>query len=127
MGEYLHEAFDRLSVELEAPTTPNELFVRYAIAAHTLYNFAKERNLTQPRLPWNDLSMCVTLIKQIRNLFAHSIIEPKWNITERYRLLYEFDDISISLIDKHGLDFDFGQVGGPETIFALRKALEDRI
>ncbi len=127
MGNYLDEAFDLLRIELENPTAENELFVRYGTAARTLDTFREEKGLNRPPLAWDDLTMCVSLIRQIRNVFAHNTIEPKWDIKERYRMVYEFDDISISLMDKHGHDFQFDHVDGPETLFALRAALETRI
>ena len=40
MGNYLDEAFDILRSELEFPTTPNELFVRYGTAVRTLDTFS---------------------------------------------------------------------------------------
>lgn len=123
----MDEAFERLLIELKNPTSENELLVRYGTAARTLDTYREEKGLKAPQTPWDDLSMCVSLIRQIRNVFAHNTIEPKWDIRERYRLLYEFDDVSISLIDKHGLNFDFEHVGSCESIFALRIALECRI
>jgi len=127
MGNYLDEAFDILRSELEFPTTPNELFVRYGTAVRTLDTFRKEQGLSPPDVPWDELTMCVALIKQIRNVFAHNTVEPKWDIKERYRVLYEFDDISISLIGKHGHDFKFDHLDGPYTLFALRRSLESKI
>lgn len=127
MGTYLDEAFERLRAELDKPTAPNELFVRYGTAVRTLDTFREEQNLKLPNPVETDLDKCIALIRQIRNSFAHNTIEPQWKVSARYRLLYNFDDVRISLEDITKREFSFDDVSGPETLFALRAALESRI
>ena len=81
MGTYLDEAFERLRAELDKPTAPNELFVRYGTAVRTLDTFREEQNLKLPNPVETDLDKCIALIRQIRNSFAHNTIEPQWKLS----------------------------------------------
>lgn len=127
MGEYLDEAFDMLMTELRKSTPSNELFVRYGIAVQTLDNFREDLNITIPERLESEFDLCTALIHQIRNCFAHAIVRPVWRIPTRYRLVYEFEDISISLVSVNGQEFDFDHVGGASSLLNIRKAFEDRI
>lgn len=124
MGEYIDEAFDRLRIELNELTANTELYVRFGIAGQTLDNFRDDLNIAIPNPLISESDLCIALIHQLRNCFAHAIVNPVWSVGERYRREYVFDDIAISLEGVDRQPFYFDHIGGPESLFGIRTAFE---
>lgn len=68
------------------------------------------------------------LVYQIRNAFAHDISEPRWEIrSPTRRCVYLVDRtsnnearITVDATNLHGERFDFGHIGGIDTLYRLR-------
>lgn len=128
MGKYLDEAFDRLKGAISSPSSEKEINARFALAVITLNTFREECGIDLSDPVESENEMCVALIYQIRNAFAHDPSEPAWYITrQRFRKVYNVGDISVNLKDKHGVPFSFEHIGGISTLSVLREHLSESL
>lgn len=98
----------------------NNLTIAFGAAAITLNRTREELNIGLPDPIDDERDQCVALIYQIRNAFAHDIVEPTWKIRERYRRVYEFDGVRVNLTDCDGKAFEYNHLGGPDVFFNIK-------
>lgn len=98
----------------------NNLTIAFGAAAITLNRVREEIDLKLPDPIESENDHCVALIYQIRNAFAHDIAEPKWEIRERYRRVYEFGGMQFDLRCLHGEVFRYEHIGGPDKFYAIK-------
>ncbi len=104
----------------------NNLTITFGAAAISLNRVREELGLTLPQKIESEEEQCIALTYQIRNAFAHDIAEPRWKMNDRYRRCYEFDGLRIDLTKLDGVAFDYNHIGGPGTLFDIKKYFEER-
>ncbi len=99
----------------------NNVSIAFGAAAITLNRCREEHGMSLPDPINNDVEQWVALVYQIRNAFAHDISEPRWNISRaRFAREYVVGHVRVDLTGLHGAPFDYAQIGGPDTLFALK-------
>ncbi|MGH6921560.1 MAG: hypothetical protein ACREJ0_28135, partial [Geminicoccaceae bacterium] len=116
--------FDHLLV-----ATENNISICFGAAAITLWEALKERNGCNP--PTMDPNhspdeMLASLSYMLRCCFAHGTAVPRWQINEKYRVVYKVGNKSIDLKDVDGLPFEYSAIDGFETLWLLRADAQAR-
>jgi hypothetical protein len=116
--------FDHLLV-----ATENNISICFGAAAITLWEALKERNgystsKIDPSHSPNE--MLASLSYMLRCCFAHGTAVPRWQIKEKFRVIYKVGNKSIDLRGVDGLPFEYPAIGGFETLWHLRADAQAR-
>jgi hypothetical protein len=117
-------SFDHLLV-----ATENNISICFGAAAVTLWEALKERNgyITSRMDPSHSPEeMLASLSYMLRCCFAHGTAVPRWEIRERYRVVYRVGNKNIDLRGVDGLPFEDSAIGGRETLWLLRADAQAR-
>jgi hypothetical protein len=71
-----------------------------------------------------------TLIYMIRSAFAHDMMSPRWEVRGKYRRVLALRmsrEIEINLYKLHGQPFKDSDIGGADTFFDLKEAVQDLV
>ncbi|MFZ1743513.1 MAG: hypothetical protein WAT93_11685 [Pontixanthobacter sp.] len=98
----------------------NNLTIAFGAAAITLNRVREEQGIVLPNPISSDEDQCVALIYQVRNAFAHDIAEPRWQVFERYRRVYEFAGRSFDLRQLNNEAFEYRHLGGPDGFYLIK-------
>lgn len=110
--------FDHLLV-----ATERNISICFGAAAITLWEALKEKNGYNPSRMDPSHSpdeMLASLSYMLRCCSAHGTAVPRWQIRERYRVVYNVGNKSIDLRGVDGLAFEYSAIGGCETLWLLR-------
>jgi hypothetical protein len=103
----------------------NLLTITFGAAAITLNRCREEAGVRSPDPILTESDQWVALVYQIRNAFAHDIAEPRWRIDGRYSREYSIGAVNADLRPLDGRPFDYSQLGGAESLFALKSWGDD--
>jgi hypothetical protein len=102
----------------------NNISICFGAAAITLWEAIREHSglETKKLTPTNsDREKIAGLAFAIRCCFAHGTAAPRWELTEKYRLRYEFPGLVVDLTSRQGLPFDYSDLGGPDGLRQLQR------
>ena len=96
--------------------------VAFGAAAIALNRCREESRITLPDPIITQRDQFVSLAYQIRNVYAHDIAEPRWNMKqERYFRMYKFGGIRVDLSGiKNQQPFRYEDIGGPDVLFVMK-------
>ena len=100
----------------------NNLGVAFGVAAIALNRSREEAEFELPNPIETERDQFVSLAYQIRNVFAHDISDPRWNMNqERYSRMYEFGGVHVDLTRiENQQPFRCEDIGGPDVLFAMK-------
>jgi hypothetical protein len=107
----------------------NNISICFGAAAITLWEALKERNgyATSRMDPIRSPDeMLASLSYMLRCCFAHGTAAPRWQINEKYRVVYKVGNKSIDLRGVDGLPFAYTAIDGCETLWLLRADAQAR-
>ena len=101
----------------------NNISICFGAAAITLWETIREHTGLESKqlIPTaSERERIAGLAFAIRCCFAHGASAPSWELTEKYRLRYEFPGFVVDLTSKQGLPFEYSHLGGPDGLRQLR-------
>ena len=102
----------------------NNISICFGAAAITLWEAIREHSgLESKQLTptASERDRIAGLVFAIRCCFAHGTAAPRWELTEKYRLRYEFRGFVVDLTSKHGFPFEYSHLAGPDGLRQLRR------
>ena len=105
----------------------NNISICFGVAAITLWEAIREHSgleSKQLRPSASDSERLASLVFAIRCCFAHGTAAPRWELTPKNQLRYEFGGLVVDLTSAHGLPFDYSYIGGPDGLRRLRRLAE---
>ncbi len=123
MHDQIFSSDDELLIALE-----KNVLVAFGVAAITLNRAREERHPAFPENIDSENEQCIGLIYQIRNAFAHDIIEPRWEIRhQKYQREYNFGGIQVDLSNVHKNLFEYKDIGGANIFFEIKEYADQNI